>query len=385
MADNKRKTVIHIVPKWVLGGGTIYLSNLLKNSAERSNLFRHIVICGSSRSSGPKLPEKVEFISLNYFCLSGVVALYNFFKENAVQCIHCHGRNTLPVAMLGLGMKIPVIMQFHGYYGIDRDDNHVKRLLSKIWDWIGVSISKAIVTTSEAESGRVQSLWPTQAQKNVEILTRVSVEINPQVAMNQATVEITQRRSLGRVQIISLGSHGLHQKGLDRLLSLCADLQRRGIRCDINVFFRKERVAEWSELEEAISLQNLRNVHLYPAIEDVWSHIISCSDALISTSRFEGRNMAIQEAFHLGMPVIATDCIGQSELLSPAWAFVLNNDCVSAWADVVATVMDVSVRAESAKAAELQVTKWGGIDCLQKEFSFLYSSTRPGVSFDQHR
>ena len=92
-------------------------------------------------------------------------------------------------------------------------------------------------------------------------------------------------------------------------------------------FFNFQNKKELNNIKNKIKELGIsKNYLLKNAKKNVWKEIINNKGIIISTSRFEGRNLVIQEAFHNYVPVVATDCLGQKELLSENHSFILNNN-----------------------------------------------------------
>ena len=115
----------------------------------------------------------------------------------------------------------------------------------------------------------------------------------------------------------------VEQKGFDRLLPICKELNDSGY--SYNVWILGEG-SERPRLEQMIKDFQLDNVHLLGNQSNPYVYM-KAANWLLCTSRHEGFNMTLHEAIYCGTPVITTDNAGAKELLGEnEFGIVLNND-----------------------------------------------------------
>lgn len=123
----------------------------------------------------------------------------------------------------------------------------------------------------------------------------------------------------GDYAVALIGRIHFMQKGHDFLLKAMAWGKQRLVG-DIKLFI----VGEGPDMEclrDIIRRAGLEDaVRVIPWSDDL-SYVYSAIDALIIPSRFEGMPMVMLEAMYYGLPVIASDVDGMSEMLPNEWLF----------------------------------------------------------------
>ena len=105
-----------------------------------------------------------------------------------------------------------------------------------------------------------------------------------------------------------------------------------------------EARAAVAQIEDAIARCGVAgHVHWSGGIADV-ATILAASDALVSTSAYEGLSLAHLEALAAGVPVVATDVGGTAEIASPALHLVPPNATPCAFAAILATLAHSPMR-----------------------------------------
>jgi len=104
-----------------------------------------------------------------------------------------------------------------------------------------------------------------------------------------------------------------HQKGIDWLLEVMREVERREPNCDLLlVGDGPERAA----LQRQVRRLGLSHIHFLGFRRDV-PEILAASDLVVLPSRWEGMPNVVLEAMAAGRAVVATDVEGVRELLSP--------------------------------------------------------------------
>ena len=114
-----------------------------------------------------------------------------------------------------------------------------------------------------------------------------------------------------RFTIVSVGRLN-HQKGYDRLLSACSQLYRKGFDFDVRIVGTGTARDVLAKMIFDHGMQG--RVRLLGYQENPYG-IVAAADLYVASSRTEGLSTTVAEALVLGVPVVATDCSGMSELL----------------------------------------------------------------------
>ena len=371
----KSTHIIHFHPKYTIVGGTVYIKELIHEL--KKNKIQSSMICGAvSKDQEPNLAtdfRTIHFASKKplelIISIISLVKLLIRARSSANVVAHCHGRNTLIPAIISFFLRVPIVYQAHGYHYFNKKYNLViNRELNKLIDFLFLKLSKSIIFTCTSEYNNYVNKWLTIDQsKCVIIPTRINIEKNEKNLKYQFNAGRTFR-------IACISASNFHQKGVDRLISLIRSL--KNINFDFKVFhyFKVKDELELQILNRLISEAEVEDRYIMRSpVNDVWLKIMDC-DALISTSRYEGRNIAIQEAFVKRMPVIATNCSGQDELLSDDRSVVLPDNNEDLWPEIILSFFNnyKNLGYEKSNHASKFIRNDGGIDLMAKEFAALY-------------
>mgnify|MGYP000977786157 CR=1 FL=1 len=114
-----------------------------------------------------------------------------------------------------------------------------------------------------------------------------------------------------------------YQKGYDRVLKAVNELNKEGYNFNIWILGDGE---DRGSIEEYIKINKINNVELLGNKKNPFPYM-KMADCILSTSRFEGFNTALQEAAYIGKPIITTECAGAKELLGDSeYGIVMKND-----------------------------------------------------------
>lgn len=132
-----------------------------------------------------------------------------------------------------------------------------------------------------------------------------------------------------------------YQKAYDRLLEAMAILDAGGLhdRYEIIVI---GNLTGWdrNETSERALLQ-ADNVYLMGFMDNPFP-VVKTADWFLSTSRYEGQSLSLQEAAVLGVPIIATDCAGVRELLGDSKYGIVTEHTAESIADNMRRVIEDS-------------------------------------------
>lgn len=114
-----------------------------------------------------------------------------------------------------------------------------------------------------------------------------------------------------------------YQKGYDRMLEIVKKLNADGLNFELWMLGDGED-REW--VQNYILQNHLDNVRLLGNVENPFAYM-KIADCILSTSRFEGFNTALQEAAYMGKFIVTAECAGARELLGEnEYGIVMEND-----------------------------------------------------------
>ncbi len=355
--------IIHVVPVIRTSGGITLLQNILNNLP---NNIKNQIWVG-------QIEEKLEFYKVKPLNTSHAKIIYFPYlikilnNENTKDTlIHIHGRNGFFVFLAAKLLKFKIIFQAHGYY--------YKLNNKRLFSFLNISIDKILLKYSDLV------LFCSHHEKNF-VLKNYTSKLKYKVIYNRSERTKTKSKSnknFKNKEIIfyCLGTSNLYQKGIDRQLILFKELKKIFPNFIIIHYFnfknKKERIFLANEIKNLGLSKHyiLKNAH-----KDVWSEIDKKKGIIISTSRFETRNLVIQEAFHNSIPVIGTNCIGQKELLKEQISFVLDNKDEKIWPKILnKAILNKKERNMKTKKAKKWIQNFGNMKDYCQELVSCYES-----------
>lgn len=137
-------------------------------------------------------------------------------------------------------------------------------------------------------------------------------------ALIEQAAEVTQTDARARLGIPQdayvVGSVGrwTPQKGYDVLIDAVARLRAAGI--DLHVYIVGDGPLEAQLRQQIDQLQLADRVRLLPPRADI-EHFLRALSLFVSSSRWEGMSLSVQEAALCGLPVVCTDVSGTDDLV----------------------------------------------------------------------
>ena len=353
--------IIHVIPTIRTSGGIrILQNNLLHFPPNIENIIWANKIEEELHFHKTKI-ELTKHSNFKYFF--NIYRRLKKEKRNNI-IIHIHGRNGFLVFLVAKFLKYRVVYQAHGYYY--KLSNRKKLLfINNLIDNLILKYSDFVLFCSNSEKKFA--------------LKNYSVNSNNRIILNRTQnnkknddrhIKINKKNYL----IYCLATSNIYQKGIDQQLELVKDLKRFTKNFKLIHYFNFQNNAELEIIKEKIEKLNLSdNYFLRNAIPSIWEEIYEKQGILISTSRFEGMPMVILEAFHNFIPVVATNCYGQEDLLKEKRALILKKNERKMWAENLFNFMiDEEKKIEKSKHAKEWVISLGKIENYSLEIINCY-------------
>lgn len=237
-------------------------------------------------------------------------------KENITDVYTSQFRSQIIVGWLAKLLGKKVIWHIHG-------EENLNNILGKI----AVTFSDEIIVVSNRLRDNYQNLFPKQRGKFTTVHNGIDLETN------NADESVNSKESLSLKQpfkIVTVGTL-VQGKRQDLIIEAVAGLVKKGLNFQLNIVGEKPH---WHSDEYKNRLLNL--VEVYHLEEHVtfsgWVEnpipILRSSDVFVLPSDTEGLPLSIIEAMALGIPVIATDVGGVSELIEDGkTGFLIKPNC----------------------------------------------------------
>lgn len=356
-----KKHIIHIMPASFRGGGSLLIQNLVKALPKSctSEVWVHKII--DSINYAPALLVEINHRSL-LDCKNIYTRLKDLDKNETI--IHVHGRHGFIIFAIAKFLNFKTIAHHHGYYYHSLNKSRLN-IVQYLIDYFFLWCSSLVIFTSDGERDFA--------------LKTYSKKINFKVVYNRSfrdEIIFSRRRHSTNKRLVSMATANINQKGIDLQINLMKQLVTKFPKLKLIHYFNFAKTEELNFIRARISELNLeKNYIILQAHEDVWGKININTDILISCSRFEGRNLVIQEAFKAGLLVLATDCVGQAELLNEQRAFILPNNNYSNWVSVAQKAITIEAsKCDKTDKAKIWIDTFGNIKDYAYEIEKQYEN-----------
>ena len=207
--------------------------------------------------------------------------------------IHSHGKGAgLYSRAIGLALGVPVVHTLHGYHD-GRYASWLKYLYG-LWETLAGLVTQKIICVSASEAALFKRKVIVSQAKLCVIPNGTQIQLG-------ATVLPTPKKV---VTVARLD----YQKNLLEFLLIAQQLP------DYNFLVIGDG-AERPEIEAYIGANNVQNVTLCGASQTVLEDIAD-ADLYVTTARWEGLPLAVLEAMSLGIPVVASDVVGNRDAVA---------------------------------------------------------------------
>jgi glycosyltransferase involved in cell wall biosynthesis len=294
-------SILHISGRSDHGGGPEHLFQVISTESKE---ITHFIACPESgvywtRYENCLTKGRLIAIPHRRFSLFAAHRLRKFIIANGIDIIHSHGTCAgLYSRSLSMLVRIPVIHTFHGvpvtFSAKHIAHRYVENFLSHI--------TNQAIAVSDGEASIIRNRWPVYRDKLSVIYNGIK-EIPP--------ADFSEKFSKKSIKIISF-SRNNHQKNPDLLIELASCLSKSKL--DFHVEVYGEGIADPSLLEKARK-RGLGKIISFHAPNDDPASILSRGDIYLSTSRWEGMPISILEAWRSGLLVVATDVVGNRDLI----------------------------------------------------------------------
>jgi glycosyltransferase involved in cell wall biosynthesis len=294
-------SILHISGRSDHGGGPEHLFQVISTESKE---ITHFIACpetGVYWTRYESFLTKYRLISIPHrrFSLFAVHRLRKFIVANGIDIIHSHGTCAgLYSRLLSILVGIPVIHTFHGVPVTFSAKHMVHRCVENVLS----HITHQAIAVSDGEANIIRNRWPVYRDKLSVIYNGIK---------EVPSADFSEKFTNKSIKIISF-SRNNHQKNPNLLIELASCLSRSNINFHVEVY--GEGIADPCLIEKARK-RGLENIISFHAPHDDPATILSRGDIYLSTSRWEGMPISILEAWRSGLLVVATDVVGNRDLI----------------------------------------------------------------------
>ncbi len=312
------KKVCHISGTTLPGGGPEHIYQLLKRLNRNE---WEVILCtfrdGSYWEKFNSLRVKTHNLILRELSFTTPFKLFSILRKEKPDLIHTHGRGPgLYGRTIGKLLNIPIIHTFHGFHYEDMP-------MPKKWIHLATDILLTLITN--------QHIFVSDGEKNRARIIRLLDEENSTVIHNGVDHDYINNLSVNRNEILkSIGCENWENKKILGTLSRLSP--EKGVLVLLSAFskaiqeipdlrliivggYPEEHEGYFLKANELIKKENItEHVRILGYRQDAIK-ILKCMDFYVSSSLSEGLPISMLEAFAAKIPTIATEIVGNKDIL----------------------------------------------------------------------
>ncbi len=301
MSHKKKINILMISSSSDLGGGTKHMFMLGSNLKSQFKIFYAV----PNNSNFLKYLNSENHIDISERRLSvkDIIKLKKFVKLKSIDIIHSHGKGAGAIGrFVRLLVNKPLIYTFHGIHL--KCHNLNTRIIYLIYEFLlgWIDSKKILVSKSEKK----------YAIKSKIYLGSKSLIINNGVS----------NKEIKEFENLNCKNDQFFQFSKITILTVCRFVDQKNIKEILEIAFHLSNIdfyiigngPLWKEINYLILKNNLKNVFLPGEKKDIFKYFYS-SDIYLSTSFYEGLPISILEAMSVGLPIIASDVIGNCDTI----------------------------------------------------------------------
>jgi glycosyltransferase involved in cell wall biosynthesis len=310
MAESKKVRILFINLRSDYGGGPSHMFDLVTSL---SSSFEKYVACPIQKPFYNLYEEsKITIFPLPFrsFSIFSFFKLVHFTKGNYINIIHSHGKGAgIYSRLLGVFTKKPVIHTFHGFhykkysYWLQKLYFIAERRLSQLTECI------INVSDSENDEGLQLRLFPKSKARVIyngidfEKMWKSKIDLELKDLINSIKKDNLLICTVARFDFV---------KGIDVGIRAMKYLK------EYHKNFKYILVGDGelkNEIVKTINTYDMRNHILLLGFRDDVPGILKMMDIYLSPSRSESMSLTLLEAMNTGLPVVASDIIGNRNLI----------------------------------------------------------------------
>ena len=301
MKKNKKINILMISSSSTIGGGTKHMFSLGRNlscdfkvyyAIPRNKIFRNYL----KSNCHIEISER----KLNLF---DILRLIKFVKSKSIDIIHAHGKGAGLLARLVVFLRPrPLIYTFHGIHL--KCHGFISRFIYILYEFLlgGLDSAKVLVSKSEKNYALKSNIF----LGNKSIIIFNGVNNMPKKSFNSKKNIETKNLKSEKIKVISI-CRFVDQKNIEEIIKIAEKMHYLN-------FLIIGNGPLWEKIRNIILEKSIKNVSLIGEKKDIFKYLYE-SDIYLSTSLYEGLPISILEAMSVGLPVVASNVIGNCDTI----------------------------------------------------------------------
>ncbi|MFZ0455781.1 MAG: glycosyltransferase [Ignavibacteriaceae bacterium] len=303
--DKVNLNILIITVRADFGGGPEHIYSLLKELYKENNFY---IACPDDFPYKKKYAEilgenRIILIPHREFKISYLFTLKNFIKEKKIKIVHSHGKGAgIYSRFLSILSGIPCIHTFHGLH--TGSYNHFQKLSYLFLEKILSLFTKKFISVSRGEFKEIIDNKITRPKK-IAIIEN-GVEIPDSI--------ISKDNFFSSPKNLITFTRFNFQKNSSKLIFIFEELKKQK-KADLFKIVLLGTGEEENEIKKMCIEHNLSSLFNFKGITENRFDYLKNSFCYISTSRWEGMPLSILEAMSYGVPVAATNVVGNNDIV----------------------------------------------------------------------
>lgn len=352
------------------GGAPKHIDILYKNIGPDFLIYFAAPIGEPFGVSWYKSVGKERFFELEHrkFSISKLLELKSFIKNNKIKIIHAHGKGAGLYGRLLkiiLSERIKVIFTFHGLH-IDQYSTF-KKDIYLLYERLFSRYTDLFINVSNGEQKKCVDNKIFTLQKSKVVYNAVTEVINQNP---KPSLRAELKLPVDKYIVLSIVRFSF-AKNIEETIAIAELLKLDDRFLFVLVGDGETRI----EIENLVRTKALNNI-LFTGFKDNPLDYIAASDVYLSTSRWEGLPYSLIEASMMGLPSIATDVVGNNEVVKSDFNGKLFNpgDLRTAVNHIIEICIDNSLLDNYSKNAKIFYNDNFSVDKMITEMQNIYSA-----------
>ena len=362
---NKKNNILMISSTSQKGGGPKHMFLLREIFENQLNIF---IAC-------PKI-DMPEITANNYIEISerkitvfDTLRLIFFIKKNSIKIVHCHGKGAGAIGrLLKLFINIKLVYTFHGihikFYGLLGRYLYIiyERLMGILDDY------KVFVSTGELSYAKENKIYIGKNYKVIEnAVKNKKIRLLNNLDKKNIFNDYQNTKNIFKVNIISI-CRLVDQKNIFEIFEIAKLLKNFRFNIIGNGYLA-------TKAKLFLEKEGINNVVLYGQKNNIYNFLYD-SDLFLSTSLYEGLPLSLIEAMSIGLPVVASNVVGNRDVVinnKTGFLYQLGKYDIAAESIQRIINSDKLIREFSQNSFERQ-RKYFSISNMKKKYLSLYGS-----------
>lgn len=286
--------ILYITSRSDYGGGPEHIHQLMKRLSSR---FRIFIASPNDEPYYARFKDHGECIEIPHrrFSRTHLFSLVRLVKQEGIDLIHSHGKGAgVYSRMLGVICRRPVVHTFHGF--------HYSQLRP---------VSRLLNLGAERLLGRFTDLYIAVSESERDACAKTGLFDMSKVVVIPNGVEVPlfrQKKPAERFRIITVARLS-PIKGVDIVVDIARELG--SIADGYEILIVGDGPERASLEKKAEGLENIRFLGFRTDVPE----LLDSSDVFLSASRGEGMPLSLLEAMARALPVVASDVMGNRDLV----------------------------------------------------------------------